>query len=189
MFSVIDVLSDGAETILTRHETIDSPPNYFLRDLAGAGRSDRQVTAFTDPTPDLRGIHKEIVKYTRDDGVQLSATLYLPAGHVPGERLPLMVWAYPQEFNDPATAGQVSGSPYRFIRIEGSSHLFLLTQGYGILDNPTFPIIGEGETANDTYVEQLETSARAAIDTLVAMGVARCRNHLGHVARPGGICP
>ena len=34
------------------------------------------------------------------------------------------------------------------------------------------PIIGPGETANDTYVEQLVASAQAAIDKVVEMGVA-----------------
>jgi dipeptidyl aminopeptidase/acylaminoacyl peptidase len=114
------------------------------------------------------------VTYTRDDGVPLSATLYLPAGYEP-ERdgpLPLVVWAYPLEFNDPATAGQVSGSPHRFTRIGGTSHLFLLTQGYAIMDAATMPIVGDPETANDTFVEQIVAAAKAAIDTAVEMGVA-----------------
>src|SRR6185437_5482322 len=51
---------------------------------------------------------------TSADGVQLSFTLYLPANYKQGERLPTIVWAYPLEFNDASTAGQVSGSPYHF---------------------------------------------------------------------------
>jgi len=67
----------------------------------------------------------------------------------------------------------VSGSPYRFVRPSGSSHLFMLTQGYGVMDNPTMPIVGvDGKEPNDTYVEQLTASAKAAVDTIVAMGVA-----------------
>ena len=82
------------------------------------------------------------------------------------------MWAYPREFTDPALAGQVSGSPYRFTMYSGASHLFFLTQGYAVLDDPTMPIVGAGETANDTYVEQLVASAQAAIDKVVEMGVA-----------------
>jgi dipeptidyl aminopeptidase/acylaminoacyl peptidase len=82
------------------------------------------------------------------------------------------MWAYPREFTDTDTASQISGSPYRFIRVSGPSHLLLLTQGYAIFDNPTMPIIGQGETANDTYVEQLVASAEAAVNKVVEMGVA-----------------
>ncbi|MEE8526058.1 MAG: prolyl oligopeptidase family serine peptidase, partial [Thermoanaerobaculia bacterium] len=120
----------------------------------------------------IRGLHKEVVTYERADGVQLSATLYLPADYEPGTRLPLIVWAYPIEFNDPATAGQITRTPYRFTRIGGSSHLHLLTQGYAIMDGATMPIIGHPETMNDTFIEQAVASAKAAIDKAVEMGVA-----------------
>ena len=35
------------------------------------------------------------------------------------------------------------------------------------------PIIGEGETANDSYVEQLVSSAQAAVKTVVDMGITQ----------------
>ena len=89
-------------------------PNYRLRKVGG---EITQLTNDTDPTPQIRGIKKQLVKYKRPDGVDLSATLYLPAGYKEGTRLPLVVWAYPLEFNDAATAGQVSGSPNRFTRM------------------------------------------------------------------------
>jgi dipeptidyl aminopeptidase/acylaminoacyl peptidase len=130
------------------------------------------LTAFRDPAPQMRGITKERLSYTRQDGVALSGTLYLPPGYSPGTRLPLLMWAYPQEFTTAAAAGQVSGSPYRFDTVRGASHLLLLTQGYAILDDPSMPIVGEGETANDRYVEQLVASAEAAVDAVVARGVA-----------------
>jgi dipeptidyl aminopeptidase/acylaminoacyl peptidase len=105
--------------------------------------------------------------------VQLSATLYLPAGYRKGERLPMLLWAYPREFADPKMASQVVGSPSRFPLVNWSSlHLLFLTQGYAVLDNPTMPIVGGGETANDTYVEQLVSSAQAAVDAVVELGVA-----------------
>ena len=130
------------------------------------------MTEFQDPTPQLREIHKRLLTYEREDGVQLSATLYLPADYEEGTRLPLVVWAYPIEFNDPKTAGQVSGSPFRFTRIRGASHLFYLTQGYAIMDRATMPIVGDPETMNDTFIEQVVMSARAAIDKAVELGVA-----------------
>jgi dipeptidyl aminopeptidase/acylaminoacyl peptidase len=89
-----------------------------------------------------------------------------------GERLPLVVWAYPREFNDPSTASQVSGSPYTFTRLNGTSHLFLLLQGYAIMDGATMPVVGDPETMNDTFIEQVVASAKACIDKAAAMGVA-----------------
>lgn len=156
--------------ILTVYETPDEVPNWRLRDLERD--SIQALSAFEDPTPQLRGIQKELVTYQRADGVELSATLYLPAGYEPGTRLPLVVWAYPLEFNDPATAGQVRGSPHRFTRIGGASHLLYLTQGYAVMDNATMPIVGDPQTMNDTFVEQIVAAAQAAIDKAVELGVA-----------------
>ena len=165
------VPGEGTGTrFVTSFESQQVPPNYRLRDLATG--SSTALTNFPDPTPQLRGIKKELVTYARADGVPLSATLYLPADHKPGTRLPLFVWAYPLEFNDASTAGQVSGSPHRFTRIGGASHLFLVTQGYAVLDGATMPVIGDPQTMNDTFVEQIVAAAQAAIDKAAEMGVA-----------------
>ena len=151
-----------------RHESPSSPPNYRRR----ANEKVTPLTQFPDPTPQIRGITKELVTYQRADGVPLSATLYLPADYEEGTRLPLLVWAYPIEFNDARTAGQVGTSPWRFTRISGLSHLALLTQGYAILDGATMPVIGDPETMNDTFIEQIVQAAEAAIDFAVEKGVA-----------------
>ena len=169
-------LSDDGSLILTRRETRTEPPNYLVRDLDADAV--QPLTAFEDPAPQLAGISKELITYERADGVQLSGTLYLPPGYQDGDRVPMLVWAYPREYVDPRLAGQVTGSDNRFTAIRGASHLLLLTQGYAIFDGPTMPIIGPGETANDTYVEQLVASAQAAVDTVVGLGVTD-RDNIG----------
>jgi dipeptidyl aminopeptidase/acylaminoacyl peptidase len=121
--------------------------------------------------PQLRGIKKQLVTYKRADGVQCSFTLYLPPDYKEGTRLPTVVWAYPLEFNDASTAGQITGSTQRATSITGPSHLFFLLEGYAILDNATMPVVGTPETVNNTYVEQIVMSAKAAIDKAVEMGV------------------
>jgi len=131
----------------------------------------RPVTDFKDPAPQLRGITKQLVKYKRADGVDLSFTLYLPPGYKEGTRLQTIVWAYPESFTDPSVAGQVTGSTNRFTQIGGISHLFLLLQGYAILDNTSMPIVGPPLTKNDTFVKQIVDAAQAAVDKGVAMGV------------------
>jgi dipeptidyl aminopeptidase/acylaminoacyl peptidase len=106
--------------------------------------------------------------------VALTGTLYLPPGYTPEQGpLPLLMWAYPHEFKSADAAGQVTDSPYRFARPGWGSPLFWLTQGFAVLDNPTMPIVGEGEREpNDTYIEQLVASARAAVEEVVRRGVA-----------------
>ncbi len=170
----IAMLDDRGSRVLTRRQTTTEPPNYWVRNLI-ARMAPLQLTRFTDPAPQFAGITAKLVTYTRADGVQLSATLYLPAGYTPEKdgRLPFFFWAYPQEFKSAKAAAQVRGSPYLFVRPTGASHLFMLTQGYGVLDGPTMPIVGEGtKEPNDTYVEQLVASARAAVDKVVELGVA-----------------
>jgi dipeptidyl aminopeptidase/acylaminoacyl peptidase len=169
-YETVTAILDGAgRRILTRHETADSPPNYHVRDLASGERT--AVTEFHDPAPELRGVTRRTIVYQRADGVPLSGTLYLPAGYQEGERLPLVMWAYPREFVDPDAAGQVRSTDNRFTTVGGASHLFFLTQGYAVLDGPGMPIIG-GDNANDTHLEQLVANARAAVDAVVEMGVA-----------------
>jgi dipeptidyl aminopeptidase/acylaminoacyl peptidase len=119
-------------------------------------------------------VKKELLKYQRADGLPLTGTLYLPYAEEERNRdLPVLLWAYPQEFKSADAAGQVKDSPYRFTFINWASPLFWLARGYAVLDDPSLPIIGEGEQEpNDTYIDQLVAGARAAIDRLVGMGVA-----------------
>lgn len=176
----IAVLDDRGARVLTRRQTTTEPPNYWVRNLV-ARMAPKQLTTFTDPAPQFAGITSKLITYQRPDGVQLSATLYLPAGYDAARdgRLPFFFWAYPQEFKSAKAAAQVRGSQYLFVRPTGASHLFMLTQGYGVLDGPTMPIVGEGnKEPNDTYVEQLVASAKAAVDKVVDLGVAD-RNRIG----------
>ncbi|MGI8547836.1 MAG: alpha/beta hydrolase family protein, partial [Gemmatimonadaceae bacterium] len=107
--------------------------------------------------------------------VKLSATMYLPPGYTPAQgRLPFFFWAYPREFLSADAASQVQGSPYQFKRpvLPRDRHLLLLAAGYGVLDGPTMPIVAKnGKESNDTYVEQLVASAKAAIDAIDSLGV------------------
>lgn len=167
--SFVALIDPEAARIITRHETADTPANYFVRDVRDGTRT--ALTDFADPAPQLRGVRKELVVYEREDGVPLNGTLYLPPNHQPGQRLPVVIWAYPREFVSADVAGQVRASDNRFTTVSGSSHLFFLTQGYAVFDGPSMPIIG-GDTANNRYIEQLVMSAQAAVDKIVEMGVA-----------------
>ncbi|RPJ86674.1 MAG: S9 family peptidase, partial [Acidobacteria bacterium] len=167
--NVIALLSDDGSKFLTSYESPEEPPNLYLRTKGSEQRN--ALTSFRDPTPQIRKIQQRLVKYKREDGVDLSFTLLLPPDYKEGTRLPTILYAYPLEYNDPQTAGQVAGSTQRFVSIRGSSHLFLLLAGYAILNNATIPIVGDFQTVNNTYVEQLVSSAKAAIDKAAELGV------------------
>lgn len=174
--SFAGMIDDEGFQFFTRKESLTEPSNLFIRQVCPPGKictalAYRQITEFKDPSPQLRGITKRLVTYKRADGVDLSFTLYLPPGYKEGTRLPTLVWAYPLEFTDGSTAGQVSGSTNRFTQIGGTSHLFFLLQGYAVLDNATMPIVGDPLTVNDTFVKQIVDSAQAAVEKGVELGV------------------
>lgn len=174
--SFVSLQSADGTQFITRRESVSEPPNLFLQfrcppDKTCIALANKQLTEFKDPTPQLRGIKKQLVRYKRADGVDLSFTLYLPPNYVEGTRLPTVVWAYPQSFTDAQTAGQVTGSTNRFTSIGGSSHLFFLLQGYAVLDDAAMPVVGTPETKNDTFIKQIVDAAKAAIDKGVEMGV------------------
>lgn len=159
---------------ITRRESLDSPPNFFLRQLGEA--APRPLTRFENPYAELSGASKTLMRYRRADGVEMTGTLYLPAGYDPAKDgpLPTFMWAYPREFKSADAAGQVSGSPYQFIRLSWGSPLYWIARGYAVFDNFSMPIIGEGDAEpNETFVAQLKANAQAAVDTLVRMGVAQ----------------
>jgi dipeptidyl aminopeptidase/acylaminoacyl peptidase len=155
--------------IIVSRESKTEPPNYFLYELKSGRR--KALTDFKDPAPQLTAVKKELIKYKREDGVELSGTLYVPADRKPGTRLPVVIWAYPLEYTDRGTAGQVRGSANRFTFYRGTSQLFFITQGYAVLDNATMPVVGDPKTVNDTFVQQIVSNARAAIRILDEMGI------------------
>ena len=169
-----------ARTFLTWHQSPADPPNAFLRTLgksldAPAGEeafssTSVAITHIPDPTPAVRAIKKQLVKYKRADGLDLSFTLYTPPGYKEGTRVPTILYAYPLDYADPSKAGQVTGSQETFTRLY--EYRLLLLGGYAIIDNASFPIVGDPKKAYDTYLEQLVADAKAAVDKAVEMGVA-----------------
>jgi dipeptidyl aminopeptidase/acylaminoacyl peptidase len=174
--------SKGVE-VLARRESVDQSPNYFVATTGSDASSTSQwtqVTSFPNPYAGLPIPSHQLLHYKRDDGVDLTADLYLPAGYDKSKGpLPTLIEAYPAEFKSRAAASQVTGSPYEFVRIGAGSPVFFTTTGYAVLANAAIPIIGEGNAEpNDTYVEQLVAGAKAAIDAGASTGTVD-RNRVG----------
>ena len=170
--SIVALMDPAAKKAIVRSESPTERPDYYVVDIPSKERS--RLTSLPDPAPFFSTVKAELVTYMRPDGVQLSGTLYLPPGYNRARdgKLPFFLWAYPQEFMSQDAASQVAGSPYQFRRPSRADHLLLLAAGYGVLDNPTMPIVGkDGKEPNDGYVPQLVASAKAAIDKLEEMGV------------------
>jgi dipeptidyl aminopeptidase/acylaminoacyl peptidase len=160
--------------LITRRESEKEAPNYWLKNLR-LRIADRPLTNFGNPYPQLEGVTKEKIKYKRADGVDLTGDLYLPKGYDKKRdgKLPLLIWAYPAEYNSAADAAQIRGSEHRFTTVSGGSPVFYVTQGYAVLNNAEMPIVATSKEAkpNDNFIEQLTMNAKAAINTLDAMGV------------------
>lgn len=133
-----------------------------------------QLTHFPNPFESIKNVYKELIKYKREDGVELSGTLYLPVGYdrkAKNEKLPLLIWAYPAEYKDKNSAGQSTANPNEFTFPYYGSFVYWVTRGYAVLDDASFPIVGEGKTEpNDTFIEQLVANAKAAIDAVNDLG-------------------
>lgn len=153
---------------------IESPteyPNYYFRDVKKGETN--QLTHFENPFKSIQNVHKEVIKYKRDDGVELSGTLYLPVGYdkAKKEKMPLIMWAYPTEFKDKSTAAQSTKNPNEFTYPFWGTMVYWVSRGYVVLDGASFPIVGEGDTEpNDSFRKQLVANAKAAIDAVDALG-------------------
>lgn len=182
--AVEKMLDDKGERLLVSRQSPTVPENTWLLESPGRDsplpRSSgdfqaRQVTLGEDPAPMMAGLQQEILTYQRADGVELSATLYLPAGYRRGvdPPLPTILWAYPREYRTREATGRVTTSEFMFSRPAGTSVLFMLTQGYAVLADPGLPILGEGgKEPNDSYLEQLVAGAGAAVAELARLGVS-----------------
>ena len=174
--NVAAVLSDDGTRLLTTRESPTERPNYYVRDLTRSGAAQlTALTRFPHPTPQLKDVQKEQIRYKRADGVDLTATLLLPPNYEPKRDgpLPMIMWAYPAEFKSASAASQTTGSPYRFNAVSFWGPAAFLAMGYAVLDNPSMPIVGAGaDEPNDTYLPQLIANAEAAVNEVVLRGVA-----------------
>jgi dienelactone hydrolase len=172
--TVTSVLDANNLKLVTRKESQTEVPNYYIKNLKG-NVPDQQITRFSNPYPSMVGVTKEKLKYKRADGVDLTGDLYLPKGYDRAKDgpLPVLIWAYPREYNNAADAAQVRGSKDRFTTISWGSPIFYVMRGYAVLDNAEMPIVAASKESkpNDTFIEQLKLNAEAAIGALSSIGV------------------
>ncbi|WP_299437150.1 prolyl oligopeptidase family serine peptidase [uncultured Aquimarina sp.] len=154
---------------------IESPseyPNFYIRNINSKNEI-KQITDFKNPFLAIQDVHKEVIKYKREDGLELSGTLYLPIGYdkEKKEKMPMILWAYPEEFKDKKSASQSTSNPNEFTYPFWGSMIYWVTRGYVVLDDASFPIVGEGEEEpNDSFRKQLVANAKAAIDAVDNLG-------------------
>ena len=166
------MLDDEGERLITIRESKTEQPNFFIRDLGKDTLT--QLTTFEHPYPAFKGVTKELLRYKRDDGVELTGTLYLPPGYDKTQGpLPVLMWAYPLEYKDKAVASQVRESPYEFTTVGYWGPMPYLAKGIAVFDDPKMPIVGvDGKEPNDFFIKQLVASAEAAVNVLVEKGIA-----------------
>lgn len=171
--SISEIIDVKKGEVLVNIQSKNDYPNYYFRNIKSR-KGLQQITFNKNPFESIKDVHKEVIKYTRKDGVELSGTLYLPAGYDRKnvtEKLPLLIWAYPAEYKDKNSAGQSSANPNEFTFPYYGSFVYWAAKGYAVLDDAAFPIIGEGDVEpNDTFIEQLVMNAEAAIDAVDKLG-------------------
>ncbi|MEA2096932.1 MAG: prolyl oligopeptidase family serine peptidase [Candidatus Cloacimonadota bacterium] len=162
-------IDNSLNNIIIRSEDQVTPPNYFMVDLESGKRE--KITNYPNNFQQLTKLKKEMVTYTRKDGIPLSGELYLPVNYKENDRLPLVINAYPQEFADSTTAGQITTTLNKFSRFSGASVRYFALQGYAVLTKASIPIVGDPETVNETFIEQTVNSVEAAIKYLDERGI------------------
>ncbi|MBP7821327.1 MAG: S9 family peptidase [Saprospiraceae bacterium] len=167
------ILDVDQHLLITRRESNTERPNYFIRNWETHAL--RAITHFPDLYPSLNGIKKELIRYKRADGIDLTGILYLPKDFKPHSDppLPVLMWAYPREYKSAQAASQVTDSPFSYPIVHWASPMMWVNRGYAIFDDFGVPIVSEGDAEpNESFVSQLQLNAKAAVDTLVTMGVA-----------------
>ncbi len=163
-------LNAKAGEIVVQIESRNEYPNYYIRNIKKRiGLI--PLTQFENPFKSIQDVHKEVIKYKREDGLDLTGTLYLPTNYEKGKKYPMIMWAYPREYKDKNSASQTTSNPNEFTYPSYRSPIFWVTRGYVVLDDASFPIIGEGdEQPNDTFIKQLVANGKAGIDAVDALG-------------------
>jgi dipeptidyl aminopeptidase/acylaminoacyl peptidase len=168
--NISSVLDMKKGEILVRIESKNEYPNYYIRNIK-KGNKLTALTQFENPFKSIQNVHKEVIKYKREDGLDLSGVLYLPTNYEEGKKYPMIVWAYPREYKDKSSAGQSTSNSNSFTYPRYNSPIFWVTRGYVVLNNASFPIVGEGdEEPNDSFIKQLVANGKAAIDAVDALG-------------------
>ena len=171
---VVKVIDADKLQILTKRESEKEMANYWIKNLK-LKLADRQLTHFTNPYPQLEGITKEKIRYKRADGIDLTGDLYLPKGYDKNRdgKLPVIIWAYPAEYNSAADAAQIRGSEHKFTLLGWGSPVYYVTHGYAVLNNAEMPIVAvdKDKKPNDNFISQLKMNAEAAINVLDSIGV------------------
>ncbi|WP_066225249.1 alpha/beta hydrolase family protein [Formosa haliotis] len=168
--SISMALNAKAGEYVVRIESKNEYPNYYIRNI-NKRNGLKPLTEFENPFKSIQNVKKEVISYKRDDGLDLTGTLYLPTDYEAGKKYPMIMWAYPREFKDKNSAGQNTSNANEFTYPYYGSPIYWVTRGYVVLDDAAFPIIGEGdEQPNDTFRTQLVANAKAAIDAVDDLG-------------------
>ncbi len=163
--------SEGEGSFLSRHESQSAPPNWRVREL---GSSEiRAITSFPDPQPSIRGIQKRCSRMRARTASRSPPRCTCRAATRAARACRSSCGPIRSSSTIPRPPVRSRPAPPASPSCAGSSHLFLLTQGWAILDDATMPIVGDPETMNDTFVEQL-----------VAVREGRDRRRGGRAASP-----
>ncbi|MCL1050188.1 prolyl oligopeptidase family serine peptidase [Shewanella abyssi] len=166
------VISTEPLKLIINRQTKDTPSHLVF--INEQSKSETVIEPAKTGLSTFKGMTRKLITYKRADGLPLSGNLYLPQGYQPSDGpLPVLMWAYPREYKNAEVASQVNYSPNQYSYISPKGPVPFVANGFAVFDRVAMPIIGVGkEKPNDNFRTQLIDNAKAAIDTLVEMGVA-----------------
>lgn len=165
---VIGIKDAGEHQWITSRETLTTPPSFFL--VSNTER--KTLRTIANPYPQLNQLDRSVIRYQRNDGVELRGTLFRPKNVPAGTPLPTLIWIYPYEYAGIEYAEQVNVRWFQFPRISGPSPTAVALAGYAVLVKPSMPIIQDGDALNENYLSELTASAEAAVNYLISSGIS-----------------
>ena len=174
--SVISVTESAPRKVsfISQRQSPKDVPNYCTISSKGKKRSCTYFTSFENPFPQLAQIKDTLITYCREDGVELTSRLFLPAGYDPARdgRLPVIMWTYPYEFKCPAEAEKFREDRYLFPVPTRNCHIAWATKGYAVMQGFSMPVIAKTtkDLCNDDFCNQIVMNAKAAVHAVDSLG-------------------
>ena len=167
--NVLAILDEDFNQIVINRQTPTVIADSYLKDTRSG--SLKKLTDNVDHAPHITNAIYKNFDVTRSDGIKFSVRAILPQDYQEGEKLPVMFWFYPREFDNQAELDRSlrTRNINSFNGIGVRSMQMLLTRGYAVV-LPDFPIVGPMNEINDNFIVSIQRNWHAIIDGCDELG-------------------
>jgi dienelactone hydrolase len=186
----MDTMNSGVICMNIASESSNRSAKYYTLNLSLNDYSVSAPQLYFDNSfsyNSIQGFQKKAIKYLRSDGINLSATLYLPFDYNPNKYYPILITAYPLRYTSKDYTGTEKSSTNEMTYITGCSPLYFLAKNYIVVDDCDMPIVKgymnvpnektpDDVSHNNTFIEQLILNSEAIINYLKTNGLSDGKN-------------